>query len=156
MAKRRYAVYYCRHCKQMHRTCLEKRITTTEMAEGRIFHAHRAYALVPQNPMDAVRHSGVRNAMYEAFHNAPPERARQVSIPVPEGPLVAIGKAIRIEYEPYGSSKHKGTRFFHNWGDLGESKIKEKPILVADRNGHIFFVPTHPKYPIFSERGILG
>lgn len=98
----------------------------------------------------------VSNRMYQGFHGNPPGRARKVSIPTPEGPCVAIGKAVRIEYEPYGNSQHKGTRFFHDFGDTGEKMIKERPILVSDRNGNIFFIPESKKYPHFSDRGILG
>lgn len=106
-----------------------------------------------QNPMNG--HSP-HNNMYAAFHQRQPTRSRMVSVPLPEGPLIAIGKTIRIEYEPYGKSRHVGTRFFHNFGDLGERMIKERPILVSDRKGNIFFVPESKKYPHFSERGILG
>lgn len=95
--------------------------------------------------------------LYEAFHGKPPNRKRRLKVPVPTGELVAIGRAVRIEYEPYGSSDHKQTRFFHEFGDTGEGRQPKLPILATDKKGkHLFIVPTSGKYPYFSERGIIG
>ena len=116
-----------------------------------------------QNPMarQAARAnpSGLQDAMYSSFHGANPGNARRVQVPAPQGHLVAIGKLVRIEYEPYGNSQHKNTRFFHVSGDTGDQKLKTNTILCTDDTGkNLFLIKDNPnsQYPYFGPRGIIG
>jgi hypothetical protein len=71
--------------------------------------------------------------------------------------MVAIGRAVRIEYEPYGASRHKNIRFYHDFGDTGEKMLNVRPILATDAKGKdLFLIPQSSKYPYFSDRGIIG
>ncbi len=98
-----------------------------------------------------------RQSLYESFHGAPPQRTRKVNVPRPTSPLIAIGRATRIEYQPYGSSRHKNIRYYHDFGDIGGSMLKVRPILATDAKGkNLFLIPGSKKYPRFSSRGILG
>ena len=108
-----------------------------------------------KNPL--MRRFNPRQALYESFHGNPPERQRTVKVPIPKGPMIAIGLAERIEYVPYGSSQHTKTRFYHDFGETGNGKLKVRPILATDTKGeNLFLIPQSAKYPHFSDRGIIG
>jgi hypothetical protein len=98
-----------------------------------------------------------RQQLYESFHGAQPQRTRKVSVPRPTSPMIAIGRATRIEYQPYGSSKHSNTRFYHDFGDTGRGMLKVRPILATDAKGkNLFLIPGSSSFPHFSNRGIIG
>jgi hypothetical protein len=96
--------------------------------------------------------------LYEQFHNAQPAHSRMVELPVPQGSLSLIGRAVQIEYEPEGNSKHKGTRFYHKFGDTGNSNMKSNTLVCTDEAGNIFLIKDDSsiKRPYFTERGIIG
>ena len=112
-----------------------------------------------KNPTELEdRPTGLKDRQYSGFHNAEPTKVRRVEAPIPQGHLIAIGRAVKIEYEPYGASKHVGTRFFHLWGDEGDSKKKSNTLICADENHDIFLIKDDPnlKRPYMSDRGIIG
>lgn len=96
--------------------------------------------------------------LYESFHGSKPARKRMVSYENPTGPLIKIGRIRRIDYEPEFPSKHRGTQFYHMSGDTGSRKLPSNLILATDEKGENFYlIKDKPgKYPLFSERGILG
>ena len=102
--------------------------------------------------------AGLKDSQYAGFHEAEPTHVRRVEAPIPQGHLIAIGRAVKIEYEPYGASKHNGTRFFHLWGDDGKHQMKSNTLLCADSNHNVFLVKDDPnlKRPYMSDRGIIG
>lgn len=107
------------------------------------------------NPIPTRDNPGQR--LYESFHGAPPQRSRRVRVPKPTSPMIAIGRATKIEYQPYGSSQHKNIRFFHKFGDTGDEMLNVRLILATDAKGkNLFLIPGSPNYPYFSDRGIIG
>lgn len=94
--------------------------------------------------------------LYEGFHGITP-RARQIRYDAPVEPLVAIGELVNLEYVPYRGAR-KGIRFTHESGDIGTKVLKTNLILAVDATGRNFFLlrKNGSKYPLFSERGILG
>ena len=96
--------------------------------------------------------------LYSAFHGSNP-KARKVTYEAPVGNLVAIGKLAEIVYIPYGSSRRKGVAYSHKSGDLGYKVLKTNLLLVTDSLGKNFYLikeNTRSKWPVFSDRGILG
>jgi hypothetical protein len=100
----------------------------------------------------------IADKQYAGFHETEPTHARRVEAPIPQGHLIAIGRAVKIEYEPYGASKHNGTRFYHLWGDIGAQQMKSNTLLCADENHNVFLIKDDPnlKRPYMSDRGIIG
>lgn len=93
--------------------------------------------------------------LYQDFHGNNPARVRNVHLPEPiGGRVIAIGRLMRLEYEPYPPSKHAGTRFYHVMGDDGNRILKDKPILATD--GRSLFIVPDKASPRFTGRGIIG
>ena|SRR3972149_8236428 len=96
--------------------------------------------------------------LYRSFHGANP-KTRKVSYEPPIGPLLAIGELESLVYIPYGSSHRKGTAYSHKSGDLGHKVLRTNLLLVTDSKGkNLYLVKKDPrsKWPVFSDRGILG
>lgn len=99
--------------------------------------------------------------LYEAFHEKPSQKTRKVNFhaPAPGEKIIALGKLSTINYVPYGSSGHKGIEFTHAAGDVGSKKISSNTILAASADGkQLYLIKENPgsKYPVFTNRGIIG
>lgn len=116
----------------------------------------RSYAY--RNPTIFETLFGKPKGLYEQFHGNPPMRTRKVKIRVPNKgeKLVAIGKLVSVEYEPYGSSRRRKVRYTHELGDTGSRVLPEKPILATGKDGKGLFVIEDKSSPKFSSRGIVG
>ena len=96
--------------------------------------------------------------LYQAFHGTNP-KVRKVRYVPPKEPLVAIGIVSEISYRPYGSSRRKGQIYQHAMGDTGTKKLGPNSILCTDSRGKNFYIiklDSGKKFPLFSERGIIG
>jgi hypothetical protein len=109
-----------------------------------------ALPLIPPNPTDTK--------LYHSFHESDPKGIRKVYYEPPTGKLIKIGRLASIEYLPENPSKHTGTRFVHESGDLGHKTIKSNAILCTNADGsQLYIVKEHnTKYPKFTDRGIIG
>lgn len=97
--------------------------------------------------------------LYEQFHGTKSKGQCPVYFEPPKGPLIKIGRITRIEYKPESPSKHTGTIFFHDAGDLGGRKIHGNAILATNQAGTQLYIvreDRNVKYPVFSPQGILG
>ena len=100
------------------------------------------------------------DGLYEQFHGVPSVR----NVPVYYDPpkkgekLIKIGRLVQIDYVPE-RGQHQGTQFYHKSGDLGHKKIKSNAILCTNQAGTQLYLvreDKNVKFPVFSERGILG
>ena len=108
--------------------------------------------------LDMVKKGMMRNPnslLYRSFHGVSPKGTRRVKVPRAEGRLIAIGRIVRIEYEPYGSSKRKGIHYYHIMGDDGRKIHREKPILATSEDGKSFFIVKDQAKTHFTSRGII-
>lgn len=98
--------------------------------------------------------------LYEAFHGSPPIRIRKVRYqpPNPKEALIKIGRLVQLNYRPEPPSKLSKTEFYHRSGDTGTKTLKSNLILATDRKGKNLYLlkDRRSKYPVFTERGILG
>ena len=97
--------------------------------------------------------------LYASFHGMAPQTQKTVYFENPKGPMVAIGRLTQLEYTPEGATQHKGVKFFHKSGDVGNKMLKSNLIVCTDAKGeNIYLVKENPNssYPRFSDRGILG
>ena len=100
-----------------------------------------------------------QHTLYESFHGTHPKGTRKVFYNPPKGKLVKIGRLSEIKYRPEYPSKFEGTEFYHKAGDLGYKVIKSNAILCTNKEGTQLYIVREDKevkYPIFSDRGILG
>jgi hypothetical protein len=151
----RIFTYYCTKCKCPHYLYGQQKLNRDQLEMGRLYQAHKQY-WTPR-PSGAANPQGLHNSVYSNFHQAEPSHTRRVQVPTPRGPLVSVGRAFQIEYDPYGRSKHRGTRFYHKFGDTGDSQMKSNTILATD-GANLFLIKDDPtvKRPYFTERGIIG
>ena len=102
-------------------------------------------------------HNPVSN-LYKSFHGVDPVRQKPVYYQPPPKQLISIGELSQINYKPT-RGQYVGTEFYHKSGDLGERTIKTNLILATDPEGkNLYLVRKNKdsKYPLFSNRGILG
>jgi len=98
--------------------------------------------------------------LYRNFHGTDPVKTSTVLYePPPNGePLIKIGRLSQINYVPEGPSHKAGHEFYHKSGDLGHKTIKSNAILATNQQGTQLFIVREKdsKYPLFTERGIIG
>jgi hypothetical protein len=103
-----------------------------------------------------MRSKDKASKLYQDFHGIQP-RPRMVRYEAPVEPLVAIGDLVNIEYKPRRGCR-AGTHFTHESGDTGTRILKTNLILAVDATGKNFFLlrKNGSRYPVFTERGIIG
>ena len=116
-----------------------------------------AIELLRENPTLRLLKNRNPEGLYQQFHGNPP-KARRVKARVPNKgeKLIAIGKLVSVEYQPYGSSKRQRVHYTHNFGDTGDEMLPDKPILATGANGKGLYIIEDKASPFFSNRGIIG
>ena len=98
------------------------------------------------------------NGLYKGFHGVEPSRKTKVYYEPPPKELLQIGNITQINYRPRKPSKRNNEEYYHKAGDLGERTIKTNLILATDKEGHNLYLvkAKNTKYPVFTDRGIIG
>ena len=112
------------------------------------------YSTKDINPKDKVNPID----LYKSFHGVPVSRKTKVYYEPPPREIIAIGDLRQINYQPR-KGKHKSTEFYHKSGDVGTAMLKTNLILATDKAGkHLYLVrkTRNSKYPVFTDRGIIG
>jgi hypothetical protein len=96
-------------------------------------------------------------SLYESFHGVAPIRKRKVFYNPPTGDLLSIGELSQINYKPT-RGRYSNTEFYHKSGDTGEKILKTNLILATDKDGKNLYLlrKNNSKYPVFTDRGIIG
>jgi len=111
------------------------------------------------NSRNPIREGSKRNpeSLYESFHGVSPTRKTKVYYEPPPSELIAIGELKQLNYQPRVGKRNR-TEYYHRGGDLGDKTIKVNAVLATDKEGKYLYIVKRNKgkYPIFTERGILG
>jgi len=100
----------------------------------------------------------VESNLYESFHGVAPIRKKKGYYEPPPSELIVIGELSQINYRPV-RGQHSNTEFYHQSGDTGTAKLNTNLILCTDKQGkNLYLVKKNKnsKYPIFTDRGIIG
>lgn len=98
-------------------------------------------------------------SLYESFHGVAPSKKTKVYYEPPAGELIQIGELTQINYRPRKPSLRNSNEFFHKSGDTGEKMLPTNLILATDKDGkNLYLVRKNKdsKYPVFTDRGIIG
>jgi len=101
-----------------------------------------------------------KSTLFRNFHGTDPVKTSKVLFEPPKSgePILKIGRLSQINYVPESPSRKAGHEFYHKSGDLGHKTIKSNAILATNQQGTQLFIVREKdsKYPLFTERGIIG
>lgn len=98
-------------------------------------------------------------AAYREFHGAEPDELLEVDVPEELGLpryLVAIGKCEEIVYQPLKPSTKAGKFYEHKFGDYGDRRTGERPLLCMDPQSRGLFILPIGSHFYVNRRGIVG